>query len=227
VAFDRGLINDFETNVMAADSLLTTSITEGFGFSYLEPWLFGKLLWGRKLPDIDRDFEDNGIQLPHLYTQLLVPVDWIGLDQFRANWTHWVQHACRLFNYSVDNSRVRQAFDSCTRNGVIDFGLLDEGSQKKVIADLVGGRQTSDRLMQLNPFLTNPGYVSDPDSLIRHNRAAIERSYNQRRYGRNLLEVYDRVANTAVEQRIDKKALVSAFLDLEKFSLLKWSDYAE
>jgi hypothetical protein len=227
VAFDRGLINDFETNVMAADSLLTTSITEGFGFSYLEPWLFGKLLWGRKLPDIDRDFEDNGILLPHLYTQLLVPVDWIGLDQFRANWTHWVQHACRLFNYSVDNSRVRQAFDSSTRNGVIDFGLLDEGSQKKVIADLVGGRQTSDRLMQLNPFLTNPGYVSDPDSLIRHNRAAIERSYNLKQYGRNLLEVYDRVANTAVEQRIDKKALVSAFLDLEKFSLLKWSDYAE
>jgi len=227
VGFDRGLVNDFQTNVMAADSLITTSITEGFGFSYLEPWLFGKLLWGRKLPDIACDFEDNGIQLHHLYTRLLIPVDCIGLDQFRTKWTHWVQHACQLFNYSVDNTRIRHAFDLCTRNGNIDFGLLDEGSQKKVIADLVRGRKTPDMLMQLNPFLANPGEVSDPDSLIRHNRAAIERSYNQKRYGRKLLEVYDRTANTAVRQRIDKNVLVSAFLDLERFSLLKWSDYTE
>jgi hypothetical protein len=227
VAFDRGLSHDFETNVMSADSLITTSITEGFGFSYLEPWLFGKLLWGRKLPDICRDFENKGIQLQHLYTQLLVPLDWIGLHQFRAKWINCVQQACRLFNYRIGNTLIQQAFDSCTQDGHIDFGLLDEGSQKKVIADLVGGRKTSDGLMQLNPFLTNPGDVSDKNSLIRHNRDAIERSYNQKQYGRNLREIYDRVANTEVKQSIDKKALISAFLDFKKFSLLKWSDYVE
>jgi hypothetical protein len=227
VAFERGLSHDFETNVMSADAMITTSITEGFGFSYLEPWLFGKLLWGRKLPDICRDFENKGIQLQHLYTQLLVPVDWIRLHQFRANWINCVQQACRLFNYRIDNTLIQQAFDSCTQNGNIDFGLLDEGSQKKVLGDLVGGRKTSDRLMQLNPFLTNPGDVSDKNSLIRHNRDAIERSYNQKQYGRNLGEIYDRVANMEVKQSIDKKALISAFLDLKKFSLLKWSDYTE
>ncbi len=227
VVFDRGVVDAFETNVMSADSLVTTSITEGFGFSFLEPWLFGKLLWGRKLPEISRDFEKNGIRLHHLYTRLLVPVDWIGLDQFRTDWTHWVQHACRLFNHRVADTDVRQAFDACTQDGNIDFGLLDEGSQRKVIADLVGGRKTSDTLMQLNPFLANPGDVSDPDSLIRHNRAAIQRTYSRRQYSRKLREVYDRAANTAVKQRIDKNVLVSAFLDLERFSLLKWSDYLE
>jgi len=227
VAFDKGLKNDFETNVMSADSLITTSITEGFGFAFLEPWLFGKLLWGRKLPDVCKDFETKGIQLQHLYTQLLVPVEWIGLHQFRANWINCVQQACRLFNYRVDNTLIRQAFDSCTKDGNIDFGLLDEGSQKKVIADLVGGRQKSAVLMQLNPFLTNPGDVSDKNSLIRHNRNALERNYNQKQYGRNLRNIYDRVANTEIKQSIDKKVLISTFLDLEKFSLLKWSDYVE
>ena len=225
VGFDRGLYHDFEKNMMSADSLITTSITEGFGFSYLEPWLFGKLLWGRKLPDICRDFENKGVQLQHLYTQLLVPVDWIDFHQFQTNWIHCVQQACRLFNYRVDNAFIQQAFDLCTKNGNIDFGLLDEGSQKKVIADLAGGRKKPDRLLELNPFLKNPGYVSDKISLIQHNRDAIERSYNQKQYGRNLRKIYERVANTAVRQHIDKKVLISAMLDFEKFSLLKWGGY--
>lgn len=226
VEFDRGLKHDFETNVMSADSLITTSITEGFGFSYLEPWLFGKLLWGRKLPDICRDFEKKGIDLQHLYDRLLVPVDWFGLDRFRTKWTNCVRGACRLFNHSIDNTLIQQAFDSCTKDGNIDFGLLDEESQKKVIADLIGSSKKSEVLMQLNPFLANPGYVSDKKSLIRYNREAIERNYNQKQYGQILRKTYDRVANTEVKQRIDKRVLVSAFLDIERFSLLKWSDYA-
>jgi len=227
VEFDRGLNNDFETNVMSADTLITTSITEGFGFLYLEPWLFGKLLWGRKLPDICQDFEKKGIDLQHLYDRLLVPVDWFGLDRFRTKWTNCVRGACRLFNHSIDNTLIRQAFDSCTKDGNIDFGLLDEESQKKVIADLIGGRKKSEVLMKLNPFLANPGYVSDKNSLIRYNREAIERNYNQKQYGQLLRETYDRVANTSVKQSIDKRVLISALLDLEKFSLLKWSDYTE
>jgi len=42
-----------------------------------------------------------------------------------------------------------------------------------------------------------------------------------------LREIYDRVANTEIKQSIDKKLLIAAFFDLEKFSLLKWSDYTE
>jgi hypothetical protein len=226
VEFDRGLNHDFETSVMSADSLITTSITEGFGFSYLEPWLFGKMLWGRKLPDICHDFEKKGIDLQHLYDRLLVPVDWFGLPRFRKKWTRCVHDTCRLFNHSVDDTLIRQAFDLCTTDGNIDFGLLDEGSQKKVIDELIGDPKNSEALIQLNPFLTNPGDISDKNSLIRHNREAIEQSYNQKQYGQILGDTYDRVANTSVKQSIDKRVLISAFLDLERFSLLKWSEFA-
>jgi len=225
VEFDRGLKIDFETNAISADTMLTTSITEGFGFAFLEPWLYGKLLWGRQLPDICRDFANKGIQLHHLYSRLLVPVDWFGSQKFRASWVRCAQAACQLFNHSMDKSRFNQAFDSITRDGHIDFGLLDEGSQKKVLADLIGDRNKHDRLIALNPFLANPGKVPDKRHLIRHNQKAIEKGYNQEKYGRTLRTVYERVANTTVKQKIDKQALVSAFMDLENFSLLKWSDY--
>ena len=136
-----------------------------------------------------------------------------------------MRDACRLLNHSVDNALIQQAFDSCTKDGNIDFGLLDEESQKKVIVDLIGSRKKSEVLIQLNSFLANPGCVSDKNSLIRFNREAIERNYNQKQYGQILRETYGRVANTSVKQRIDKRVLVSAFLDLKRFSLLQWSEY--
>jgi hypothetical protein len=227
VAFDRGLNIDFEANVISADSLLTTSISEGFGFAFIEPWLYGKLLWGRRLADICRDFEDRGIQLHHLYTRLLVPVDWFGFQKFRVKWVRCVQAACDLFDHSMDNLRISQAFDAITRDGHIDFGLLDEGSQIEILSRLIGDRNKRDQLMELNPFLANPGEVQDKHQLIRHNQKAVEQGYNQQKYGRTLRAIYERVANTPVRQTIDKRVLISTFLDLENFSLLKWSDYVE
>ena len=50
-------------------------------------------------------------------------------------------------------------------------------------------------------------------------------NYSQGRYRRQLRDTYHRVSHTAVTQRIDKSVLVSEFLNLERFSLLKWSDY--
>ncbi len=82
-------------------------------------------------------------------------------------------------------------------------------------------------LVRLNPFLANPGEVSDRNRLIRDNRDAVERNYNQKQYGKKMREVYDLVSKTKIKQRIDKNVLAAAFLNLEEFSLLKWSDYPE
>jgi len=225
VEFDKGLNHDFETMVRSANSLITTSITEGFGFSFLEPWLFGKLLWGRKLHDICRDFEMNGIRLQHLYAKLFVPVDWIGFRQFHKKWTTCVLNACALFNFYIGNAIIRQAFDSITKDGIIDFGLLDEASQKKVILYLLSGKKNCASLMQMNSFLSNPGIVSDKNSLIRDNQRAVVHSYNPSIYRLKLREIYHRVSHTVINQQIDKTVLISAFLNLENFSLLKWSHY--
>ena len=224
VIFDRGLNADFKTNMISANSVLTTSITEGFGFSYLEPWIYGRPLWGRKLPDICRDFENKGIKLQHLYTRLPVPVDWIELKQFKKKWTASVRLACDLFNHPLDDGCIQRSFDAITGDGNVDFGLLDEGYQKTIIRALVADQKKRDRLRRLNTFLANPGQVCGTRDLIRHNREAIKKGYSQKNYSRTLTEIYGRVAGTTVKQKIDKQALISAFMDLKNFSLLKWSE---
>ncbi|MEX1326754.1 MAG: hypothetical protein AB1Z29_08130 [Desulfobacterales bacterium] len=223
--FDKGLHCDFETLVLSADFLITSSITEGFGFSFLEPWLFEKLLWGRNLPDICRDFTRNGIRLDHLYDALFVPLDWINLRRFNRRWTACVLNAGMLFNLSTDMTLVLNAFDFITKNGVIDFGLLDETAQKEVILRLISSKKAAEKLIQINPFLANPGMVSDKSERIHTNKRIIQKCYDPALTRQRMLSLYEKVVTTPVKQSIDKTALATAFLDLEKFSLLKWSDY--
>ena len=227
VVFDQGLQQDFADLVRSSEFLITTSITEGFGFSFLEPWLYGKFLWGRKLVETCRDFEANGINLDHLYTALRIPTSWIDLDRFRAKWRESVLSACRLFNFEISSTALTGAFDHLTSGGMVDFGLLDESSQKEAILRITADRRNSARLIAINPFLAAPGSRSHDVGLIEGNKQAILRQYNPDNYRGNLMAVYRQVCSNPVRQNIDKSFLVSAFLNLEYFSLLKWGDYSE
>lgn len=55
-----------------ADLVITTSILEGFGFVYIEPWILDRAVIGRSIPFITPDFQAAGIKLGHLYTTLIV-----------------------------------------------------------------------------------------------------------------------------------------------------------
>jgi len=55
-----------------ADVVITTSILEGFGFVYIEPWIVGKAVIGRNIPFVTPDFQAVGMKLGHLYTALIV-----------------------------------------------------------------------------------------------------------------------------------------------------------
>ena len=225
IQFDQGLKQDFRTLVLAADSLISTSITEGFGFSFLEPWLSGKLLWGRKLADICRGFEGKGVSLEHLYTTLKVPVDWIDLGRFWDRWSDCVRKACKLYHFSLGSDRLGRAFEVITADGTIDFGLLDETFQKTIILRLIASARNTAKLVQLNPFLAEPGLVADPGGLIAANRQAILHQFDPVIYREKLMNIYAKVSTTPIRQKIDKTVLVSSFLNLEQFSLLKWCDY--
>jgi hypothetical protein len=56
----------------ASDLVITTSILEGFGFVYIEPWIVDRAVIGRNIPVITPDFQAAGMKLGHLYTALLV-----------------------------------------------------------------------------------------------------------------------------------------------------------
>ncbi|UCB47314.1 MAG: hypothetical protein JSV25_07875 [Spirochaetota bacterium] len=56
----------------ASELVITTSILEGFGFAYIEPWIMDRLVIGRSIPLITPDFQASGMKLGYLYNALIV-----------------------------------------------------------------------------------------------------------------------------------------------------------
>ena len=82
-------------------------------------------------------------------------------------------------------------------------------------------------LIRLNPYLASVGIVPDKKRLIKNNMKAVLSNYNKDIYKDKLLEIYNKVSNNHVSHSIDKKILLSCFLNPRHFSLLKWCEYSE
>lgn len=86
----------------AAESIVMTSVQEGFGFPYLEGAELGCRLIARRLTAIQPDLEAFGIEIPGLYDEVLIPS---GLFDAKAelgrqrslfrNWKNLLPTSCR------------------------------------------------------------------------------------------------------------------------------------
>jgi hypothetical protein len=132
-----------------------------------------------------------------------------------------------MFSIIIDETKIANAFKKVTANDTIDFGLLDESFQKTIMSHVLSDQANRDRLIRLNPFLSDSGDVSDKEKLIQNNMNAVLLNYNKSKYREKLVDIYSEVIEDNVYHKIDKKVLLSKFLTLEDFSLLKWCEYAE
>lgn len=75
-----GRVADYSLVDMMAIShaVVTTSIQEGFGYVFHEPWVAGKMVLGRNIAEVTSDFVAQGMNLNHLYDHLLIPHEWLG-----------------------------------------------------------------------------------------------------------------------------------------------------
>jgi glycosyltransferase involved in cell wall biosynthesis len=85
VKFETGVIVNHEELIGISDFCITTSIREGFGMVYLEPWLAGTAVTGRNLPCITGDLWKYGLEFPPLYDRISVETskgicDFMDLD---------------------------------------------------------------------------------------------------------------------------------------------------
>jgi glycosyltransferase involved in cell wall biosynthesis len=226
VTFEMGLKHDFTALMGSAEFILTTSITEGFGFCFLEPWVAGKYLCGRLLPEICRDFKVSGVCLDHLYKKLAVPVEWIDEKNFFTKWSTALGAAAQRFNHLLSPKEIFKQFERIISNNTIDFGLLDEFFQKSIIQQVLTDSLAAKTLLELNPYLARMGIPKDSETLIENNCKAILKSYSRTAYSQLLRRIYQKAVIHRSNFQINKKTLLTSFLTPNNTSLLKWSAYA-
>jgi len=206
----------FAAMVAAAHCLVTTSVAEGFGMAFLEPWMLGKPVTGRDLPEITVDFTRAGVDLSHLYSRLDVPVAWLGKT---ALWERLAEALTRLYrDYGLPapgDALLQRAWRAWVADDRVDFGRLDEPLQSRVIRHLHGEPRERRHWKQSLP-------VPAP-AVVQRNRTAVTGGFAPERYGRALARCYQRLAAAGAGDldAFDPARLLHGFLQPERLSLLR------
>lgn len=208
----------FEDLLAQAMGLVTTSVAEGFGLAFLEPWLVGRPVYGRDLPEITIGFREEGIQLPKLYDRLDIPVEWIGRGRLLDSAAAGQQRLVDAYGRRPVPDCLDRVLASWIRDEHVDFGRLDEEMQQQVIRRLVHNPEESARL--------RPSALPEPPSSkgpLEQNLSILRRKYSLQGYGKRVESVYNQVANSPVTplDALDGEQLLKHFLAPERLMLLR------
>ncbi|MEW4531218.1 hypothetical protein [Maioricimonas sp. JC845] len=214
----------FPENLAAADRIITTSVAEGFGMVYLEAWLADRLLVGRNLPEITADFAASGLELNRLYDRLMVPVDWVGRDDYAGSLTEAYAGLCTVYGRPAPSQeQLDAALTAHLYGDAVDFGDLNERQQEAVIARLAADPSAGDELLERNPGLAT--MLDEPADVVAANHHVVEQEYALRPSGERLLSIYGTVLSSERQASLAGPSagerLLDLFLDGERIRLIR------
>jgi glycosyltransferase involved in cell wall biosynthesis len=103
ICWEAGTKVDFEQLVQVSDFCITTSIREGFGMVFLEPWLLDTPVIGRDLLMVTSDLKNSGISYPMLYQKLYIDEQ---LEIFELSINEQMNVIVKLINSSVFRDKL-------------------------------------------------------------------------------------------------------------------------
>ena len=209
---------DFDSLLTSVHALVSTSVAEGFGLAFLEPWLADRPLLGRNLPEVTGAIEEVGVDLSALYAHLDIPLAWIGKEQVIRVITRSLQQFYRTYGRIANAKDVDRAITAAIHYETVDFGKLDEPFQKLVIHHLAKAPAAKQEIRP-STLCTSE---SDP-AMVRQNRQSVREHFNLEIYGKRLGQLYQTVADSEPEtlNNINADVLLDQFLAPERFCLLR------
>lgn len=204
----------------AADSIITTSVAEGFGMVFLEAWLVGRGLVGRDLPEITCGFVESGMKLSGLREQLRVPTAWFDLKTAREEILELHSWACRDYGVAPPQAPPAEAW---MEGEGVDFAALPRRFQEEVIRRVAANPEGSlAEIEQLNPGWSalhcnapevNPEYVDA-------NARCVRRHFSPAAIGEHLGAIYSKLMACNVSPEVGSlpkgENILDFFLHLDR-----------
>ncbi|HQZ28583.1 MAG: glycosyltransferase family 4 protein [Verrucomicrobiales bacterium] len=199
-----------------SDFIVTTSIGEGFGLAFLEPWIIGKPVMGRDLPDITRDFSANGIEMNNLYHRIDLPVEWLDEMALIDAIESMLRRSYLAYNCELPRGAVKQTLKAWVKKGRIDFGVLSEPFQMQVLRKLRADPSLLDHL-------SIPRLDLYTDKEISARREIIREVYSLANYGEKIEKLYSRVCGSSVGKvkHLATRKVLAQFLCPSRLNLLR------
>jgi hypothetical protein len=220
VEFELGLRENFSDLFGSALGIITTSVKEGFGFSFLEPWTAGREVIGRRIDYVCKDFEDEGIHFNSLYSSLRIPAVYFSPSVLRQKMEHAMAGIYESFGLEPPDYILKLMTGELFPQEFFDFGRLDEELQEGIIRTLMPNEAVRRDITEVNPFLEGLGDWQPDTDLIEANREKVGETYGRERILMILRETYRAVMETAVVHRLSKSVLLELYLDPLRLSLV-------
>jgi hypothetical protein len=192
----------------SATACVTTSVLEGFGLAFLEPWLVCRPAAGRKLPEVTDEFEAQGVDLHGLYTRLDIPCEWIDMPSLRRAVEAQLHRRTEAYARPLDPHAWDRFLHAASRGDRIDFGRLDTENQARVIQRVAADR---DLRNEVTPDELLPSYWTDV--AVAHNPPLVRRNFGLAGYGLRLLETYRAALTGAPPACGDADVRIETLLD--------------
>ncbi|WP_089720585.1 hypothetical protein [Candidatus Entotheonella palauensis] len=192
---NAGALWPFEEIMAQSTGALTTSVREGFGLAFLEPWTLGKAVTGRDLPDITRDFKAHGIDLSHFYARLDVPLQPDEQHKLREAYRAYVQ-AC---GQAMGIAMPAEVLDGMVVSKVgawTDFAALDRQTQMDWVERVAADPGLAAQIRERNGLHRIWSVAAER---VQHNRRQIGRHYGLSAYGTALVKLYRQMAESQIE----------------------------
>jgi hypothetical protein len=220
VEFEVGLKYSFPDLMGSALAVLTTSVKEGFGFAFLEPWVAGRSVIGRRIDYVCRDFEDAGIQFDSLYSSIKIPMVYLSAPSLKQKMETALETTYRSFGLNPPSYIKNMMVDDIFTHDHFDFGRLDEELQAGLLRTLCANDVVLQDIAAINPFLAKLPYWTPNEDLISQNAYHVENTYGKDHIFNALKQSYDQVINISAKHKISKSILLELFLDPLKMSLI-------
>jgi len=212
LAFEAGLKSSFADVMGSARAVITTSVKEGFGFSFLEPWTAGIAVTGRRIDSVCRDFENAGVRFDKLYQGIQIPAEYAEPEKLRQKTEIALTQVYAAFGLSLPPRVSAELEAAFTSRDFFDFGIMDEAIQENVLRLAASDKTIRNRIKAANPFLeTLADWNIDP-AATEENRSTVLSAYSREKTLDTILDAY-RKSLVPVTQSISRPRLLELYLD--------------
>ena len=196
VEFEVGESSSLPELLGSAFCALTTSVKEGFGFPFLEPWTASRAVIGRRIDYVCRDFEEAGVRFDSLYDSLSVPMVYLPAPLLRRKMETTLMWAYQSYCVTPPPYVLKALTDDLFSLDSFDFGRLDEDLQTDVLETLVSNPAARSDLIEANPFLASLASWEPDDKAVAANHDRILSAFAPQNAAARLRATYRSVADT-------------------------------
>jgi hypothetical protein len=204
VVFEAGNKVPFPDLLAAADLWGTTSVVEGFGMSFLEPWLQHRRVIGRNIPMVTQDFAAQGLDLQDLYSAFKIPKSWVrDLPGLQKEYAEWIAEHYHKMGFQTESPQyyLKALQKEKFSQKWVDFAHLDRSRQREVIDRVLKNPKERQLLVQMNHLeaIWETHATPHTEKKIQYNQKRVARHFSLDKYQKQLNTLYRQLAKAPTQ----------------------------